>query len=211
MWNSGLTTHNTRVLNMNTFILFGQLPFSQYAYQRMASIARSIGSMSDIEVLMYKDSFEDLTKKLVNAYSLLPVDISFNDKIVDLLSKPDKNGPRYFVEYTLLIKGDSELLKCDPYNLGYVSLKLPVSVKTNVISFEIDTGAYSEMLSTETMDCIKQDYETIKDFMANTFLALNNESQKFNLRLEEFIIPILAAKMRSASNHVDLKDKLNFK
>lgn len=196
---------------MNQFILFGQFPFSRYAHIRLVSIAKSIESMSDVEVLMYKDSFEELTKKLVSAYSLLPVDISFDDKIVDLLSKPDPNGNRCFVEYTLMIKGDPDLLKCDPFSLGYVSLTLPVSVKTNVISFEIDTAQYSEDLSAEAMGAVKRDYDNIKEFITTTLLALNNESQKFNLQLEEFIIPILAGKMRAASNHSMLKDKLNFK
>jgi hypothetical protein len=196
---------------MNQFILFGQFPFSRYAHIRLASIAKSIESMSDVEVLMYKDSFETLTKKLVNAYSLLPVDISFDDKIVDLLSKSDPNGNRCFVEYTLMVKGDPDLLKCDPFSLGYVSLTLPVIVKTNVISFEIDTAQYSEDLSAEAMTVVKRDYDTIKEFIVSSLLALNNESQKFNLQLEEFIIPILARKMRAASNYSTLKDKLNFK
>lgn len=196
---------------MNPFILFGQFPFSRYAYIRLASIAKSIESMSDIEVLMYKDSFEELTKKLVSAYSLLPVDISFDDKIVDLLSKPDHTGHRCFVEYTLMVKGDPDLLKCDPYSLGYVSLTLPVTVKTNVISFEIDTKYYSDELSHEAMSAVKHDYDTIREFIASSLLALNNESQKFNLQLEEFIIPILARKMRAASNYMSVKDKLNFK
>jgi hypothetical protein len=196
---------------MNPFILFGQFPFSRYAHIRLVSIAKSIESMSDVEVLMYKDSFETLTKQLVNAYSLLPVDISFDDKIVDLLSKSEPNGNRCFVEYTLMIKGDPDLLKCDPFSLGYVSLTLPVNVKTNVISFEIDTAQYSEDLSAEAMSKVKSDYDTIKEFIMDSLLALNNESQKFNLQLEEFIIPILAGKMRAASNYSTLKEKLNFK
>jgi len=196
---------------MNHFLLFGQFPFSRYAHIRLLSIAKSIESMSDVEVLMYKDNFEELTKKLVTAYSLLPVDISFDDKIVDLLSKPDSNGNRCFVEYTLMIKGDSDLLKCDPFSLGYVSLTLPVSLKTNVISFEIDTTQYNEDLSPEAMNGVKRDYDSIKGFVTDTLLALNNESQKFNLQLEEFIIPILAGKMRSASYYSTLKERLNFK
>lgn len=196
---------------MNHFILFGQFPFSRYAHIRLLSIAKSIETMSDVEVLMYKDSFEELTKKLVHAYSLLPVDISFDDKIVDLLSKPEPNGNRCFVEYTLMVKGDPDLLKCDPFSLGYVSLSLPVTVKTNVISFEIDTAQYSENLSAEAMSAVKRDYDSIKEFITSSLLALNNESQKFNLQLEDFMIPILARKMRAASNYSTIKDKLNFK
>lgn len=195
---------------MTAFHLFGQLPFSRYAYLRLASITKSIESMSDVEVLMYKHQFEELTRKLVKAYSLLPIDISFEDKVVDLLNKPDARGNRCFVEYTLMINGDPELLKCDPFNLGYVSLSLPVSVKTNIISFEIDSWQYSDDLSAETMASVKRDYDTIKEFIASTLLALNNESQKFNLQLEEFIVPVLAKRLRQASHYVDVKNKLNF-
>jgi len=196
---------------MNHFILFGQFPFSRYAYIRLASIAKSIESMSDVEVLMYKDDFESLTKKLVASYSLLPIDISFDDKIVDLLSRPDAVGDRCFVEYTLMITGDPDLLKCDPFSLGYVSLTLPVALKTNVISFEIDTAHYSQDLPAEAMSAIRRDYDSIREFISSTLLALNNESQKFNLQLEEFIIPILAKKMRAASHYSSLKERLNFK
>lgn len=97
---------------------------------------------------------------------------------MDLLSKPDARGNRCFVEYTLMINGDPELLICDPFNLGYVSLKLSESVQTNVLSFEIDSGRYSDDLSTEATASVKRDYETIEAFIAFTLLALNNESQK---------------------------------
>ena len=80
-----------------------------------------------------------------------------------------------------------------------------------MISFEIDTHEYSEDLSDKAMNHVKQDYHTIKEFIKDTLLALNNESQKFNLQLEEFIIPILARKMCSADNYSSLTDKLNFK
>lgn len=200
---------------MNHIILFGQFPFSRYAHNRLVSIAQNIEAMSDVEVLMYKDSFEDLTKKLVNAFSLLPADILFDDKVVDLLHKQSPEGQRCLVEYTLMIKGDPELLACDPYSLGYVSLTLPVKIQTNVISFEIDTEHGSRDgvtdLPEEAMRKVKQDYETIKAFITGTLLALNNESQKFNLQLEEFIIPMLAKKMRAASNYSAIKSKLDFK
>lgn len=200
---------------MTHFILFGQFPFSRYAHKRLVSIAQNIESMSDVEVLMYKDSFEDLTKKLVKAFSLLPVDILFDDKVVDLLNKRSPEGQRCFVEYTLMIKGDPELLSCDPYSLGYVSLSLPVKLRTNLISFEIDTEHGSHYGATdlpeEAIHKVKQDYETIKAFITDTLLALNNESQKFNLQLEELITPMLAKKMRTASHYSAMKNKLDFK
>ena len=195
---------------METFVLFGERPFNDYAYTRLTNIANNIYSMSDVETLMYKDSFEDLVKKLVAFYSLQPVNISFEDKLVDLIDKPENKGSHYFAEYTLMVTGDSGLLHLDPYNNGYVQLPVPVLVKTNVISFEIDTHFSSEDLPEAIIKNIKEDYIVVKDFIATTILYLNNESQKFNLRLEEFIIPLLAKKMRSASMHMDVKKKLNF-
>jgi len=196
---------------METFTLFGQRPFNHYAHNRLKAITKSIDAMSNLEVLLYKNSFEDLVKKLVNAYSLLPVTISFEDKLIDLINRPDEQGIRCFAEYTLMIKGDSALLELDPFNLGYVSLRLPVSVQTNIISFEIDTHQSSENLTPDNVASVKDNYDTIKNFIQRTLLALNNESQKFNLQLEDVMIPILAAKMRSASYHHELKEKLNFK
>ncbi len=166
--------------------------------------------MSDVEALMYKDSFDDLVKKLVATYSLKPVNISFEDKLVDLIDRPDKKGPHFFAEYTLMITGDGTLLHLDPYNNGYVELPVPVLVKTNVISFEIDTHFSSEEIPEDVIKNIKHDYEVVKEFIATTILYLNNESQKFNLRLEEFIVPLLAKKMRSANTHMDVKKRLNF-
>lgn len=195
---------------METFVLFGERPFNDYAYNRLSGIAKNINSMSEIEVLMYKDNFDTLVQKLVASYSLLPVSISFEDKLVDLIDKPDHNGSHYFAEYTLMINGDSNLLQLDPYNNGYVELPVPVIIKTNVISFEIDTHFSSEELTEAVINNIKRDYTMVKEFISTTILYLNNESQKFNLRLDEFITPILAQKMRTAYNHTVVKQKLNF-
>lgn len=196
---------------MEKFILFGKRPFNRYAYQRLLAIEENINTLSDIEVLMYKDNFDDLVKKLVSNYSLLPVNISFEDKLVDLIDKPDKKGSHYFVEYTLMITGDATLLELDPYNNGFIEFPIPVTVKTNVISFEIDTYYASEDIPGSIMKDIKQDYDMTKDYITKTILHLNNESQKFNLKLEEFIIPILGQKMRKAHKHSVIKQKLNFK
>lgn len=196
---------------MEKFILFGKRPFNNYAYDRLQSIAENINSLSDIELLMHKDTFDKLVKKLVTIYSLQPVNISFEDKLVDLIDRPDDEGSHYFAEYTLMIEGDAELLQLDPFNSGYVAFPMPVVVKTNVISFEIDTNFSSEELTDSVMKEIKKDYDLIKDHISSSILQLNNESQKFNLRLEEFITPILARRMRKAFKHTLIKQKLNFK
>jgi hypothetical protein len=196
---------------METFVLFGDRPFNEYEHERFAIIAKNINNMSDLEVLMYKDNFEDLLKQQVNRYALRPVNMPFEDKIVDLIDKPNHHGSHFFAEYTLMITGDAELLKLDPYNNGYIEFPIPVSVKTNVISFEIDTYFNSDDLTPKIMADIKKDYNIIKEYISKTLLYLNNESQKFNLRLEEFIIPILAKKVRAAYRHSIIKQQLNFK
>jgi hypothetical protein len=196
---------------METFILFGERPFNEYEHERLATIAKNINNMSDVEVLMYKDNFEDLLKQQVKRYALRPINMPFEDKIVDLIDKPNHHGSHYFAEYTLMITGDAELLKIDPYNNGYIEFPIPVTVKTNVVSFEIDTYFNSVDLTPKVMENIKKDYHTIKEYISTTLLYLNNESQKFNLRLEEFITPILAQKIRAAYRHSVVKQKLNFK
>ncbi len=196
---------------MESFILFGDRPFNEYEHERLAVIAKNINNISDVELLMYKDNFEDLLKQQVKRYALRPVDMPFDDKVVDLIDKPNHHGSHFFAEYTLMITGDAELLKLDPYNNGYIEFPIPVKVNTNVISFEIDTYYNSDDLTPKIMDNIKKDYTTIKDYIITTLLYLNNESQKFNLRLEEFIMPILAKKVRAAYRHSVIKQKLNFK
>ena len=193
---------------MESFILFGDRPFNEYEHERLAVIAKNINNISDVELLMYKDNFEDLLKQQVKRYALRPVDMPFDDKVVDLIDKPNHHGSHFFAEYTLMITGDAELLKLDPYNKGYIEFPIPVKVNTNVISFEIDTYYNSDDLTPKIMDNIKKDYNLIKDYISTTLLYLNNESQKFNLRLEEFIMPILARKVRAAYRHSIIKQKL---
>lgn len=195
---------------MDTFTLFAERPFNAYAHERLSAIARSINDMSDVEVLMYKTDFETLLKRLVKTYSLKPVNISFDDKLVDLIAKPYRDHDRYFAEYTLQVSGEGELLKLCPYEKP-VHLRIPVALKTNVLIFEIDTHYYNANLTEGVMDNIKVVYDTVKDFITNTLLCLNNESQKFNLQLEQFIIPILANKLRTAQRHTEIKQLLNFK
>lgn len=195
---------------MDTFNLFAERSFNAYAHERLSAIAKSINHMSDVEVLMYKTDFEVLLKRLVKMYALKPVTVSFDDKLVDLVARPFRDHTHYFAEYTLSVTGDTNLLGLCPYKSG-VNLKVPVEVKTNVLIFEIDTHYYNENLTPAVMENVKQDYDVLKDFITTTLLYLNNESQKFNLELEKFIVPVLAHKLRAAQNHTEIKKRLNFK
>jgi len=194
---------------MDQFNLFAERSFNAYAHGRLSAIAKSINNMSDVEVLMYKTDFETLLKRLIKTYSLKPVSVSFDDKLVDLVTRPYRDHTRYFAEYTLPVTGDAELLPLCPYKAP-ANFVLPVTVKTNVLIFEIDTHYYNANLTPGVMEQVKHDYDLIKDYITTTLLYVNNESQKFNLELEKFILPILANKLRAAQKHTEIKQALNF-
>ena len=193
-----------------SFNLFAERPFNAYAHERFSAIAKSINNMSNVEVLMYKNDFDGLVRQLVKAYSLAPVSVSFEDKLVDLTSRPYRDHDRYFAEYTLSISGDINLLTLCPYKPGFVKIVVPAEIKTNVLIFEIDTQYYNANLTQSVMENVKRAYLIIKDFISESLLYLNNESQKFNFEIEQFIIPVLANKLRVAQNHVEIREKLNF-
>jgi len=193
-----------------SFNLFGEKSFSDYAFERFKHIARAINKMSDVEVLMYEKNFDELIKKVVNDYYLSKIDVSFDDKLVDIIGKQHSNHTRYFVEYTLMINGDPELLTIDPYR-NFIQKFLFVEVKTNVLIFEIDTNYFSDELNATVMQTVRYEYNEIKKFICDTLLHLNNESQKFNLQLEDYIIPILISRLRKAHYNSQLREKLNFK
>ena len=73
----------------NKFLLFGEKPFDVYANEKFSVIASEVQRMSDIEVLMYRDTFDDLLTKLLSAYSFQDLEIGFNDQIVDLVQRGD--------------------------------------------------------------------------------------------------------------------------
>ncbi len=193
-----------------SFNLFGERSFSDYALERFKHIARAIHKMSDVEVLMYEKSFDELIKKVMDDYYLSKIDVSFDDKLVDIIGKPFDNHVRYFVEYTLMINGDPELLTIDPYP-NFIKKFLFVEVKTNVLTFEIDTNYFSDELNATAMQTVRYEYNEIKRFICDALLHLNNESQKFNLQLEDYIIPILLDRLRKAHHNSHLREKLNFK
>ncbi|MBA3682182.1 MAG: hypothetical protein H0W73_13640 [Bacteroidetes bacterium] len=193
-----------------SFNLFGEKSFSDYALERFKNIARAINKMSDVEVLMYESNFDELIKKIVDDYYLSKIDVSFDDKLVDVVGKQFANHTRFFVEYTLIINGDPQLLTIDPYR-NFIQKFLFVEVKTNVLIFEIDTNYFSDELNATVMQTVRYEYNEIKKFICDALLHLNNESQKFNLQLEDFIIPILVSKLRKAHYNSHIREKLNFK
>jgi hypothetical protein len=197
---------------MNTrFLLFGEKPFDAYALEKFSGIASDIERMSDVEALMYKDSFDELVHKTVSSYRFKNLDISFENKLVDLIDRPFKNRSRIFAEYSLVVTGDPYFLGLTPYNTSYKTFNLPVEVKGNVLAFEIDTHYHQEELSPEITVFVKKEYEIIKKYILDTLYNLNQTILFYNSELEKFVIPLLANKLRKAERCLKIKEALNFK
>jgi len=195
----------------NRFLLFGEKPFEVYARERFSHIASAIERMSDVETLMYKDSFEELVRKTVTTYSFPSLEISFENKVVDLVGKPYHKYTRYFAEYSLIVRGDTYFLGLSPYTSGYRSVNLMVEVKENVMSFEIDTQYFNEELSSMVTAHVKWEYDRIKRFITGTLGNLNETIAHYNRELEKFVIPHLADKLRKAERCWKIKEALDFK
>lgn len=195
----------------NRFLLFGEKPFEAYAREKFSLIASAIERMSDVEVLMYKDSFEELVRKTVNSYRFPALEISFDNKVVDLVGRPYHKYTRYFAEYSLIVKGDPYFLGLSPYSSGYRSINLMAEVKENVLSFEIDTQYFSEELTAPVTAQVKWEYDRIKKFITSTLSNLNDTIAHYNRELEKFVIPHLADKLRKAERCWKVKESLNFK
>jgi hypothetical protein len=193
------------------FLLFGEKPFEVYAREKFSLIASAIERMSDVETLMYKDSFEELVRKTVNSYSFPSLNISFENKVVDLVGKPYHKYTRYFAEYSVIVDGDPYFLGLSPYSSGYRSVNLMVEVKENVMSFEIDTQYFNEELTRSVTAQVKWEYDRIKKFITSTTQNLNETIAHYNRELEKFVIPHLADKLRKAERCWKIKESLNFK
>lgn len=194
----------------NRFLLFGEKPFDLYAREKFADVAVGIDHMNDVEVLMFKDDFDGLVKKTTDLFSFPKLDISFEDKLVDLVGKSRDVRTRYFAEYSLLVKGDPYFLGLSPYNSGYRPLDLFVELRHNVISFLIDTRSYSEELSAEATDHVKHEYMRIKQFIDETQDNLNKTVDYYNLELEKIVIRQLANKLRKALRCARIRQALDF-
>ncbi|PBQ33075.1 hypothetical protein CNR22_15240 [Sphingobacteriaceae bacterium] len=193
-----------------TFHLFGEKPFETYALQKFSDIASDIDRMSDIEALMYKFSFDELVQKTVTAYKFKNLDISFANKIVDLVDRPYRDRSNFYAEYSLVVTGNTYFLGLKPFHESYLPFPLRISVKANVMSFEINTNHDMEELSPGATALVKREYDLIKKFINDSVFNMNRTIEFYNSELEKFIIPLLANKLRKAERCFKMKETLNF-
>jgi hypothetical protein len=195
----------------NRFLLFGEKPFDVYARERFADISVGIDQMNDVEALMFKDDFDGLVKKTSDFYAFTHLEISFEEKVVDLVAKNDRARTRYFAEYSLAVKGDPYFLGLSPYTSGYRPVDLMVDLKENVLSFMIDTRYHREELTPDVTEHVKKEYLRIKRFISETQQALNETIDYYNGELEKLVIGQLANKLRKALRGEKIRQSLNFK
>jgi hypothetical protein len=195
----------------NRFLLFGERPFEDHVHDKFRLITSAIERISDVEAVMYKDSFEEWVQQTVSSYRFPKLDISFENKIVDLIDRVVNSRPRYFAEYSLIVEGDTYFLGLSPGDLSFIPMRLPVEVKGNVLSFEIDTRHPDEELSEEATALVRSEYQRIKAFITDALENLNRTIEFHNGELEKFVIPQLARKLRKADRCLKIKETLNFK
>lgn len=195
----------------NRFFLFGEKPFEAYALEKFSEIATDIDRMSDIEALMYKYSFDELIQKTVDTYKFQNLEISFENKLVDLIDRPSDGVPNIFAEYSLMVSGNMYYLGLIPLHKAYLPFNLRVNVKGNILSFEIDTNYPHEELSTGVMALVKSEYELIKKYITDSLYNLNRTIQFYNAELEKFVVPLLANKLRKAERCLKIREALNFR
>ena len=195
----------------NKFLLFGEKPFDVYARERFADISVGIDHMNDVEVLMFKDDFDGLVKKTADFYAFPHLEVSFEDKVVDLVAKNDRVRNRYFAEYSLLVKGDTYFLGLSPFNAGYRQIDLMVELRENVVSFMIDTRYHSEELTPEVTEHVRKEYLKIRKFISQNQDNLNKTIDYYNGELEKLVIRQLANKLRKALRCEKIRQSLDFK
>jgi hypothetical protein len=193
------------------FLLFGEKPFDAYALEKFSAVASDIERLSDIEVIMYKECFDELVQKLVDAYVFRSLEISFENKMVDLINRPNEKQARIFAEYSMIVSGNAYFLGLVPYHQAPRNLSLPVSVTGNVLAFEIDTRGEDEELSPASVAHVKREYQKIKKFIDDSVYNMNRTILYYNAELEKFVVPLLANKLRKADKCLKVKESLNFK
>ena len=190
--------------------MFGEKPFDLYAREKFSDITVGIEHMNDVEVLMFREDFDGLVKKTTDFYTFPRLEISFDEKIVDLVGKPDRTRTRYFAEYSLTVKGNPFYLGLSPFNSGYRPVDLLVELKENVLSFVIDTRYHSEELSSEVTEHVKREYMRIRRFITETQENLNRTIDYYNGELEKLVIKQLANKLRKAIRCEKIRQALDF-
>lgn len=192
-------------------MLFGEKPFDAHALEKFSGVATDIERMSDVEALMYADCFDELVQKTVAAYSFKNLNISFDNKIVDLVERHIHSNRRIFAEYSLVVSGDPYFLGLIPYNAPFNPMSLMVETRGNILTFSIDTRFDNEELSPEVMAFIRLEYDHIKKYILDCQYNMNKTILHYNAELEKFVIPLLANKLRKAHRCLKIKEALNFK
>src|SRR5437762_12447917 len=105
------------------FLLFGERPFEDHAHDKFRLISSASERVSDVEAVMYKDSFDEWVQKTVSSYRFPKLEISFENKIVDLLDKIIHSRIRYFAEYSLIVEGDTYFLGLSPGDLSFLPMR----------------------------------------------------------------------------------------
>lgn len=159
---------------------------------------------------MFKDDFEGLIKKTCDQFRFPELQISFEDKVVDLLTKTDRGRSRYFAEYSLVVTGNPYFLGLSPYTSGYRPVDLLVEVAENVLSFMVDTASYQEELSADSTEKVKREFMRIKQFITETEEHLNRTIEFYNDELEKIVVKQLANKLRRALRCEQIRQALNF-
>lgn len=192
------------------FHLFGEKPFEAYALEKFSDIAYDIARMSDVEAMMYKYCFDELVQKTVSAYQFKNVDISFENKLVDLINRPYRERSNFYAEYSLMVTGNTYYLGLQPFRRAYLPFILNVTLTGNVMSFEIDTDSQEEELSQEATAMVKEEYDLIKTYIHDSLFNMRHTIDHFNAELEKFVIFLLAEKLRKAERSLKIRESLNF-
>src|SRR5438046_2080189 len=95
------------------FYLFGEETFRSYALDRFAEIRHDIENMNEVELLMYRDSFDELLQKTKAIYAFRKLEINFDQQVVDLIPRDTQHGTLIFAEYSLNVTGN-------PFYLGLI-------------------------------------------------------------------------------------------
>lgn len=195
----------------NRFLLFGEKPFELYAREKFSEVVTGIEQMNEVELLMFRDDFDSLVKKTTEYYSFPKLEISFEEKVVDLIAKSDRGRPRFFAEYSLVVKGETYFLGLSPYGSGFRNMNIWADLKENILVFTIDTCHHTEELTPEVTENVRQEYMRIKNYIQETEANLNHTIDYYNAELEKLVIKQLANRMRKAIRGARIRETLNFK
>lgn len=193
-----------------SFLLFGEEPFAAYALERYAEIRDEIEQMSDVEVLMYQDQFDELLQKMTEVYAFRPLKIDFTNQIVDLLKVKGPNGKVILAEYSLQVSGPLLYLGLQPLLGKNKKMRLHIVLRKNVLSFEINTHYASAELPEAIRDAVKKEYSKIKTFIVDNLYNINETVATYNEELKKLLVLLLADKLRRAVRIEKIRSALNF-